>query len=159
MSERPTLLLDPANPHDWDAGELEQFACDLEAQIPGVSAVPIRRPEEGYGGPLIEVLHVWQEYSSAVGGVATTAAGAGWIIQALQKRWRRDREEHPEPERPRGRLFDLYDENDELIRSVSIDLPDGEPVEKDVAPGERAAHPRPKSEWQSNPGERDQSSQ
>jgi hypothetical protein len=153
MSERPTLLLDPANPHDWDPGELEQFARDLEAEIPGVSAVPVRRPEEGYGGPLIEVLHVWQEYGSAASGVATTAAGIRWTIRALQKRWRRDREEHVPPERPRSRAFNLYDENDELIRSVSIDVPDGEPVEEDVAPGQRAPHPRPKLEWQSNSDE------
>jgi hypothetical protein len=156
VSERPTLLLDPANPHDWDAGELEQFARDLEAETAGVSAVAIRRPEEGYGGPLIEVLHVWQEYSSAAGGVATTGAGVAWISRALQKRWRRDREDHPEPEKPRSRAFNLYNENDELIRSVSIDLPDGEPVEQDVAPGERAAHPRPKSDWLSNRAEDDQ---
>jgi hypothetical protein len=155
MSERPQLLLDPANPHDWEPGELEQLARDLEAETSGVSAVPVRRPEEGYGGPLIEVLHVWQEYSSAAGGVATTAAGAAWIIRALQKRWTRDREEHPAPERPRSRLFNLYDENDELIRSVSIDLPDGEPVEEDVAPGERAPHARPKPEWGLEPDEND----
>jgi hypothetical protein len=150
MSERPTLLLDPANPHDWDAGELEQFARDLEAETAGVSAVAVRRPEEGYGGPLIEVLHVWQEYSNTIGGIAPTAAGATWIIKALQKRWRRDREEHPEPERPRSRAFNLYNENDELIRSVSIDLPDGEPVEQNVPQGQGAPHPRPKPEWQSN---------
>jgi hypothetical protein len=149
MSERPTLLLDPANPNDFDPGELEQLARDLEAETPGLAAVAIRRPEEGYGGPLIEVLHVWQEYSNTVGGIAPTAAGATWIIKALRKRWQRDRDEHPPPERPRRRAFSLYDENDELIRSVIIDLPDGEPVEAEVTPGERAPHPRPKREWQS----------
>jgi hypothetical protein len=143
MNERPTLLLDPANPYDWEPGELEQFVRDLETETPGITAVPIRRPEEGYGGPFIEVLHVWQEYSSAVGGAATTAAATRYIIRALQKRWRQDREEHPAPEKPRPRTFSLYNENDELIRSVRIDLPDGEPVEEDIESEERAAHPRP----------------
>jgi hypothetical protein len=156
MSEPPTLLLDPANPHDWDPGELEQFARDLEAEAPGLSAIAIRRPEEGSGGPLIEVLHVWQEYSSAAGGVATTAAGVGWLIKALRKRWRRDRDEHPAPQRPRARAFNLYDENDELIRRVSIDLPDGKAVEEEVGPGARAAHPRPRPEWQANRDQDDQ---
>ena len=151
MSERPTLLLDPANPNDYDPGELEQLARDLEADAPGLSAIAIRRPEEGSGGPLIEVLHVWQEYSNTVGGIGPTAVGAAWLIRALQKRWRRDREEHLQPERPRSRAFNLYNEDDELVRRVSIDLPDGEAVEEDVAPGERAAHPRPKPEWRSNP--------
>ena len=154
--ERPTLLLDPSNPNDYDPGELEQLARDLEAEIAGLSAVAIRRPEEGYGGPLVEVLHVWQEYSNTVGGIEPTAAGAAWLIKSLRKRWQRDRAEHPEPERPRRRVFNLCSENDELIRSVMIDLPDGEPVEADVASGEPASHPRPKSESPSNPDENDQ---
>ncbi len=142
-AEPPTLILDPANPNDFNPGELEQLCRDLEAQAPGLSVVPVRRPEEGYGGPLIEVLHVWQEYSAAAGGLAVTAAGVKAIITALQQRWHRDREQHPAPEKPRPRVFNLYNENDELIRSVMIDLPDGEPLEADVTPGEHAPHPRP----------------
>ena len=143
MSDGPRLLLDPANPHDFDPGELEQLASDLETAVQGVQAVAVRRPEEGYGGPLMEVLHVWQEYSGAVGGVASTAAGVAWLIKALQKRWKRDRDEHPAPEQPRPRVFNLYNENEELIRSVLIDLPDGEPVESEIASSEHAPHPRP----------------
>lgn len=143
--EQPTLLLDPANPNDFDPGELEKLARDLEAETQGLSVVPVRRPEEGYGGPLIEVLHVWQEYSATASGVAVTAAGAKAIIGTLQRRWHRDREEHPAPEKPRPRVFNLYNENDELVRSAMIDLPSGEPIEADVTPGEHAPHPRPRS--------------
>lgn len=143
MTKRPTLLLDPANPHDFDPGELEQLALDLEVDAPGLTAVAVRRPEEGYGGPLMEILHVWQEYSGDIGAIATTAAGTRWLIKQLQSRWLRDRDEHPEPERPRARVFNLYDDNDKLVRSVVIDLPDGEPVDQDVPPDGRAPHSRP----------------
>jgi hypothetical protein len=61
----------------------------------------------------------------------------------------RDREAHPPPERPRPRVFNLYNENDELVQSVVIDMPDGEPVEEAAEPGNTAPHPRPKREWQS----------
>lgn len=144
MSDRPRLLLDPANPHDFDPGELEQIAAGLEAEVPDVEAVAVRRPEDGYGGPFMEVLHVWEEGAVAVDAVTTTAAGAKWLIGALQARWRKDRDEHPSPEKPRPRVFNLYNENEELIRSVLIDLPDGEPAESEVVSSEHAPHPRPK---------------
>jgi hypothetical protein len=154
MNERPTLLLDPANPYDYDPGELEQLARDLEAEVPGLSAVPIRRPEVGYGGPLMEVLHVWQAFSSTMGENAPGLAAVAWIIKTLQKRWRHDRETHPAPERPRPRVFNLYNETDELVRSVVIDMPDGKPIDETLEPGRSAPHPRPKAEWQSVESER-----
>jgi hypothetical protein len=150
MNERPAFLLDPANPYDYDPGELEQLARDLEAEVPGLSAVPIRRPEVGAGGPLMEVLHVWQDYSNVMAENAPGVAGIAWIVRVLQNRWRHDRETHPPPERPRPRVFNLYNDSDELIKSVVIDMPDGEPVEQTVEPGASAPHPRPKREWQSD---------
>jgi hypothetical protein len=147
MNERPALLLDPANPYDYDPGELEQLARDLEAEVPGLSAVPIRRPEVGAGGPLMEVLHVWLDLNRFAGENPLDVAAAGWIIGQLRKRWLRDREAHPPPERPRPRVFNLYNENDELVQSVVIDMPDGEPVEEAVEPGNTAPHPRPRREW------------
>ena len=145
---RPTLLLDPANPNDFDPGELEQLAREVEAETPRLAAIAIRRPEEGYGGPLIEVLHIWQEYSNTVGGVAPTVGGMAYLVKRMQRRWRRDRDDNPPPARPRPRVINLYNENSELIRSVKIDLPDGEPVDEDVAAGKSASHSRPKLDWQ-----------
>ena len=77
-------------------------------------------------------------------------AAAGWLIGQLGKRWLRDRESHPPPERPRPRVFNLYNEDDELVRSGVIDLPDGEPVEQIVEPCKSAPHARPKTEWRSD---------
>jgi hypothetical protein len=153
VSEIPTLLLDPANPYDFDAGELEQLARDIEAKAPGLFVVPIRRPEEGYGGPLMEVLHVWEEACAVIDAAGTTAAAFTFIVKTLRARWQQDRDQHPPPERPRPRVFNLYNENDELIRRVTIDLPAGEPVEENVeaiSPVERPPHPRPMTDWRSD---------
>jgi hypothetical protein len=49
----------------------------------------------------------------------------------------------------RNLVFNLYNEDDELVQSVVIDLPDGEPVEETVEPGESAPHARPETEWRS----------
>jgi hypothetical protein len=150
VNERPTILLDPANPYDYDAGELEQLARDLEAEVPGMAAVPVRRPEVGAGGPFMEVLHVWLDLNRYASENPLDVAAAGWLIGQLGKRWLRDRESHPPPERPRPRVFNLYNEDDELVRSVVIDLPDGEPVEQTVEPCKSAPHARPKTEWRSD---------
>jgi hypothetical protein len=100
----------------------------------------------------MEVLHVWQEYNSAVEEVAPGAAGIAWLIKMLRGRWQRDRDEHPAPEKPRPRVFNLYNENDELIQSVIIDLPDGEPVEQEVTRGQIERRMRPKREWEARSG-------
>jgi hypothetical protein len=60
-----------------------------------------------------------------------------------------ERQEHPPPEKPRPRVVNVY-ENDILVRTISIDLPDGDPAEEEVTTGEPGPHPRPKLDWRSD---------
>jgi hypothetical protein len=141
---KPRLILDPANPFDFEPGELEQFAAEAEAEAPAFSVIPVRRPEEGAGGPLTEVLHVWQDYSEVLEHGEANLIVAVYLIKKLKERWTRERDKHPPPAKPRMRVLNEYDEKEELVRSVVIDLPDGEAKESEVPAGQHAPHPRPR---------------
>jgi hypothetical protein len=132
------VLLDPANPHDFDAAELDELAALLRAEIPGADVEAVFRDEDGYGGPLLETLHVWVE----AGGAASTALIALNCIRWMKARFDHDHEEHPPPERPRGRAVTIYEE-ETITRKITIDLPDGDAVDTPIDEDETPPHPRP----------------
>ena len=108
------------------------------AEIPDAEVTTVFRPEEGYGGPLHEVLHVWLEVRDTADALAFTAICVKW----LKGRWHRDREKNPPPRRPRPRGLHIYEE-ERLIRVVKIDLPAGEAVDEEPDPGAELPHRRP----------------
>src|ERR1035441_6424428 len=121
------ILLDPANPNDFDESELAELAEMLRSDVPGVDAVPALREEEGYGGPLGEVVYLWLLWASFLNTIdpvwktiEIADAAVGWA----RARWRRDHETNGD--RARSRTIVLCDKHGRVIESVRIDLPDGE---------------------------------
>lgn len=138
--ERIRVLVDPANPHDFAVGELEELGRRIVASADGVEAVAVFREEEGYGGGLWEALDLWFEVS---GGVVSTAIVGKTIYTTLgwlHERWKNDRAENANP---RPRSLTVYDQEGRVVRQVMIDLPAGELVDQD--PGTQyIGHPRPR---------------
>lgn len=138
MSEPITtcrVLLEAGNPHDFENGALEALADNLNA-TGGFVAIPIRRDETGYGVTFYEVLRVWIEVTGGIEATRQTVTLATAAISWLRDRWRADQELTG---KARPRVFTLYDEHDQVVREVKIDLPDGEPVDE---PGPQRPTPR-----------------
>ncbi len=141
MTKSGTLIVEAANPYDFNEGELDALAEELGGELDGVEVSVHRRTEEGYGGPLPEIIQIWQ----AAGGWAEDAVALGVVVKCaggfLRERWLADRDSCGPDECPRGRAVTIFDANGKPLKSVQIDLPDGELVEsKDV---QQAARPMP----------------
>ena len=137
--ERIRVLIDPANPNDFTVAELDELGRMIDASADRVQAVPVFREEEGAGGGLWEALLLWFEVS---GGLVSTAVIGKAIYTALgwlEERWKTDRAANPNP---RPRSLTVYDQEDRVIRLVTIDLPTGDLVDEDPATA-RFGHPRP----------------
>jgi hypothetical protein len=129
------VLLDPANPHDFSRAELEELAEEIRAVAPGTEVVPAFRPEEGYGGPLHEVLYIWHESKEGV----ETAVLLGAAVKWMKRRWDGDRDKHPD--KPRARSV-VEIEEERIVRRIKIDLPDGDASEDEVD-DKRLPHGKP----------------
>jgi hypothetical protein len=138
MAQENRVILDPANPHDFELSELQDLAAQLQAELLDAEITPVLRPEEGYGGPWSEVLYVWLEVKDNVDAIGFLAVAIAW----LKQRWERDRDKHPPPGKPRSRTLHVYEE-EKTTRIIRIDLPDGEPVEEEPNLDEKLPHPRP----------------
>ncbi len=134
-----TVLLDPANPHDFSRGELDELAEAIRAAAPDAKVVPTFRPEVGYGGPLHEVLYIWHESKEGV----ETALLFGAAVKWMKRRWEHDRDKHPD--NPRARSV-VEIEEERIVRRIKIDLPDGDPDEEEVDDDEGLPHGRPSPE-------------
>jgi hypothetical protein len=145
-TKRARVLLDPANPHEFAEAELVEAEKDVRAQWPApVDVLPAIRDEEGYGGPLSEVLHVWLDVAESVNAVAFAAAVAKGIGVFLRRRWEADKATCDEGETPRKRVGTLYGPNDQILSEVVVDAPEGEPMYLDPPAGnQELPHPRPK---------------
>jgi hypothetical protein len=139
MTQVDRVILDPANPHDFELSELQDLAAQLQPKLPDAEITPVLRSEEGYGGPWSEVLYIWLEVKDNVDAIGFLA------IAWSKKRWHRDRDKHPPPEKPRPRTITVIQE-ETITRTVTIDLPDGEPVDEEPTPGEPLPHPEPSPE-------------
>jgi hypothetical protein len=141
MTQVDRVILDPANPHDFELSELQDLAAQLQPKLPDAEITPVLRSEEGYGGPWSEVLYIWLEVKDNVDAIGFLAVAIAWS----KKRWHRDRDKHPPPEKPRPRTITVIQE-ETITRTVTIDLPDGEPVDEEPTPGEPLPHPEPSPE-------------
>ena len=129
------VIIDPANPFDFDEAEIAELVQDLQQLQPDAEIVAHFRDETEYGGALMEVLHVWvvgRDFIDENWPAIALIAGA---VKWLRKRWRSDKEANPEHPRPRSIL--VYDEEERLRFSIRIDQPDGEPITESV---DRARH-------------------
>ncbi|MFE4622110.1 hypothetical protein [Streptomyces mirabilis] len=124
------IALRAPNPYDFTPQELEEIVSLLR-EDPELQVTVDVQPERGYGVTPIEVVvlvFVGKAVASgalAYGGEVAVKKAVGWA----RDRWRREREEQPElPPRPR-RIQILYGPDDQVLREIAIDLPDGEPQE------------------------------
>jgi hypothetical protein len=134
------IQLDPANPYDFTDAELEDLADQLRKVMPEAVVEATPRAERGYGGPYQEVVHVWVEHGAytAPAAISVGTELAKWLLA----RWKRDRDSHPPPQKPRPRGGSIYVE-ETLVRRFRIDLPDGDIVEDDLDDDTEPPHPRP----------------
>lgn len=132
------IVIEPGNPHDFDATELAELAAQVSA---AAGARPVRvsqRPEHGYGVTLQEVLYVWDLMTNTAGELALDLAPFVAVVAWAKKRWNRDRDEH---DQPRPRSVTLFGPDGRPIKQIKIDLPDGEPVDEDPRDEERPVPP------------------
>jgi len=125
------IIIEPGNPFDFDA---EDFG-PLLAEIQAATGVPTRaafRKEEAYGVSLYEVIFVWIPQGVAV------AKALQPIIKFARKRFRREKEQHPESPRPRS--ITILGPDGRPLKSVVIRSSDEEP--EDRTEKERADPPR-----------------
>ncbi len=127
MTESTTLLLEPGNPYDFTDEELEELTAAVRDEVPDLEVAVASREEEGYGVTLVEVLHVFVEHKEEI---SLTAGAVGAVIRWMRRRWERDKR--------RQRAVLIWDSRGEPLKTVKIDVPDGEPVEEDPPREDRA---------------------
>lgn len=111
------VIVEPGNPHDLTEDEERELLAVMKEADPDVDVRVVRRPEEGYGGPLTEVVHVFVENPQLLG----IGAGAlGGLYAWLRKRFRKD---------GRPRFVPIYGGDGRVLKTVRIEGPNGDPVE------------------------------
>lgn len=137
------ILLDPANPHDFEAEDFADLVEDITADFPGVEVKPVERDEVGYGGPFVEVLHIWIDVADTVGAASVMAAVAQKVGRFMERR----RAAKPDPQADLGpdrpRVANIYDGRGNLLKRVTVTGPGG-PQDESPKPGEMAPHPKPR---------------
>jgi hypothetical protein len=124
-----SVILDPGNPLDFSESDLNELAGRLKAQHEAeVEIVP--RPERGYGVTFHEVMNIWVNVTGIAGGTATGVAILRSVAKWARERWHKDRDEHP-GSRPRPRSVTLYGPDGRAIKTIEIDEPSGEPIERE----------------------------
>jgi len=124
------VVLEPGNPFDLTEDDLGKLKQDVEAAEASASVRVYKRDERGYGVTLIEVINVFIAAGEVVGaGYGLGQAGKA-VIDFMKNRWNRDKTDHP-GQSPRPRSIRFYDEEGNLLRTINIDEPDGDPTEKD----------------------------
>jgi hypothetical protein len=123
------VLIRPANPYDYTAEELEELAGLIRDADPDLVVSIDGRSERGYGVTPWEVVEVVATVGGAAGALQMTAQGFRAAVAWARRRWVKDRSDHPtEPPRPRSVRL-LYGPDGSVLSQISIDLPDGEPLE------------------------------
>lgn len=135
----PRLILEPGNPHDLDRATLDDLAAELRGVSPEYAVDVFVGEERGYGVTLSEVLRIYMEAGDVAGNTAALLAPFFAAAEWARRRWHRDLKDAPD-QNPRPRAVTLYGPDGEALRSVKIDLPDGE-IEDDDSP--QSAHKLP----------------
>jgi len=113
-----TLIVEPGNPHDLTEEEERELLAAASDAAPDDVVRVVRRPEEGYGVTLQEVLHVFVENLD----LATAGAGAlAGLVKWLRARWKKD---------GRTRVVLIYGPDGRPLKTIRIAEPDGDPVEE-----------------------------
>ncbi|MBM9505035.1 hypothetical protein [Actinacidiphila acididurans] len=129
-----TVFITPPNPYDFELSELTELAETLQTEDRNSSIQVKPQSERGYGADATECI----DLLIFIGGASAKGAlgyASGVVVKKTiewaRDRWKRDREENTGLE-PRPRMVRvIWGPNGEVIRRVSIDLPDGEPVDTD----------------------------
>jgi hypothetical protein len=153
VGTRFEVIIDPANPFDFDQDEIDQLIEELREAQPNAEIVAHFRDETEYGGALMEVLHIWvigREFVNTNWETMVIVTGA---VNWLRKRWLLDKETSPERPRPRSAL--VYDQEERRIFSILIDLPNGEPITESVESAPHS-HRRPEGARSKQPEIHDQ---
>ncbi len=109
----------------------------MRQEVPNAHVTVQRREELGYGVTLYEVIQVIADVRGA-GGDLLVGALAQPLIKWMRERWQQDRDKHPDS-KPRPRSIVFFDADRNKFRSITIDLPDGEPHEDKVGDTTRAS--------------------
>jgi hypothetical protein len=142
------VWLEGGNPLDFDPDELTELSSELTSAVPGVDIILVVRQETGYGVTLNEVLVIWEEISRAapnvaqgVGSVAKVATIVAGAVAWLRRRWKSDHERRLGRARPRTLV--VCDRSGRIVRSVRIDMPEGQPLDEDNQIGRQYPRPSP----------------
>lgn len=152
-TDRFAVIIDPANPFDFDEDEIDDLIRELRQVEPDAEIVAHFRDETEYGGALMEVLHIWVVGRDFVNNNWETITLVGCAVNWLRKRWQQDEEANPERPRPRSVL--VYDQDERRIFSILIDLPAGGPTAESVE-NARHGHRRPEGARRKGPEAYDQ---
>ncbi|MER8116464.1 hypothetical protein [Streptomyces sp. NPDC094031] len=121
-----TVTVRAANPYDFDSAELEEVAQIIRAAASELDVQVMERSERGYGVNAGETLDLL--LNTTITSAISIAMPA--LVAWARARWKHEREEHPElPPRQRSVRI-IYGPTGEVLRSVVVDLPDGEPSEE-----------------------------
>jgi hypothetical protein len=123
------IHITPTNPFDFSSEELEGLAESLRSEDSAALIHVRTRPEHGYGVSPYEVVELVATAGGAAAAVDQTVAIFRRAVNWTRERWQRERSEKPD-ESPRPRTVRLvYGPDGDVLKSVTIDLPDGEPQE------------------------------
>lgn len=116
-----TFCIQPGNPYDFNSDELEDLLNEVRSQAVGADVVLQKKTEHGYGVTLYEVIQVVADVRGAGGDLVI-----GYVVAWMTKRWKRDKDAG---RRPRPRSVVLLDLEGNVLRTIEIDEPNGEPHE------------------------------
>ncbi len=122
------LYLEAGNPHDLGRDDLEPLAQIIRAECVDLDVKVYVREEQGYAVTFAEVLRLYVEAGELAGDTAALLAPFWVAVRWMRRRWQDDKASHPN-EGPRTRYVTLYGPDGRGLKSVKIDLPEGEPEE------------------------------
>jgi hypothetical protein len=123
------FFLEPGNPYDLSRDELEDLAKLVRAESSDLEVTVYVGDEHGYGVTFAEVLRLYTEAGELAGDTAALLTPFWIAVQWMRRRWQRDKDTHSN-ELPRTRYVTLYGPDGMKLKSIKIDVPDGEPHEE-----------------------------
>jgi hypothetical protein len=111
------LIVEPGNPYDLTDDEERELLAAMRESAPNDDVRVVRRPEQGYGVTLHEVVHVFVENPELVPVGAGALAG---LVRWLRARWRKD---------GRIRVVPIYGPDGRALKTIRIEGPHGDPIE------------------------------
>ena len=124
------VFIEPGNPYDIGRADLEELATFVREGEPKFVVEISIGEEQGYGVTFAEVLRLYMDAGEIAGDTAALFAPLWIAVGWMRARWTRDKENH-EGEQPRTRYVTLYGADGNKLKSIKIEMPDGEPEEID----------------------------